>query len=69
MLGINILKTYYKKNIIKKYIINYKIIAHQLNADYVFLSYFGKCMLCDRGGNKEMVKINNSLKLKTGKIN
>ena len=41
MLGINILKTYYKKNIIKKYIINYKIIAHQLNADYVFLSYLG----------------------------
>ena len=28
----------------------------------------GKCMLCDRDGNKGMVKIANSLKLKTGKI-
>ena len=28
----------------------------------------GKCMLCDRNGNKGMVKITDSLKLKIGKL-
>ena len=68
MLGINILKTYYKKNIIKKYIINYKIIAHQLNADKGIYYLCGKCMLCSRGYNGGTVKVINSLKSKTGKI-
>ena len=59
--------TYKWPNKLALLLINYKTIAHQLNADESISYPCGKCMLGDQGGNKGMVKITNSLKLETGK--
>ena len=60
--------TYKRPNTLATLLINYKIIAHQLNADKGIFYPYGKCMLCDRGGNGGNFKVINSFKLSTGKI-
>ena len=64
----NTMITYKRPNTLATLLTNYKIIAHQPNADKSISYPCGKCMLCDRNGNKGMVKITDSLKLKTGKL-
>ena len=49
--------TYKRPNTLTTLLINYKIIAYQLNADKGISYPCGKCMLRDQGGNKEMIKI------------
>ena len=59
--------TYKRPSTLTTLLINYKIIAHRLNADKGIYYPCGKCMLCDQGGNKGMIEITNSLNLKTKK--